>query len=986
MPVGPLESGEPGAGGATVAGALRRFWRTDPLLPLAIAGVLIVCWFTPGIVSRSDQSPSEFLEANSRRLAWIGGGLALLFLGSLGRAGDWTPPRPVRRSGGASIPPATPPAASKPSSGGPARAASKPGVVGLVLGLLLWGCGAGLLWMAFDHARHYIFGLRGMLLSLAGFGALALGAAVGSARRRRPLAIGAGALSLIGAAAMTIVVRRDTIESAMGLDGVIYLTMSMGLAVFGLAMLERPRGDADGGGWWTDLGMVLAGARSVPLWRRDAPWLLLVVASWVWLASRDLDTRPGFFTGDESLVCIYGQATFMRTILEPMASPWHSGFEPYLGCMPRGKTMTLFPDRPYWGARIYSVGMGALVQLLVFALARKFFGRTAAWLSLIVIGGSHVFQSFGRCAYTNLDSIFLPGLALMAGLGAWKTRRSSLALLAGFVAGVTVYTYPATMTAMPLLFGFLAVQFFREPATVLRRWHLVALMALGILLAREPYRIYNEAHPELQGQFRANFVFVLSKDRLEQAFAETGARNVVEVLIHRAWPAIGGFFLWPHVGLEMDFASIGMPIMDRSTLALQLLGLVGGLALWRRRVAVLSLLIWWGIVIVVGSLLTTNPPYVPRLLGALTAGAILGAMVLAGLVERSRRLGGWWLAAPLALAAFAWTGRIAHENLHHYYREHIPNTKNMGYDTVPTGMMDFIRRMPQQRSRLVYWAGGYYQYPFSGLSLFDRGFPREFFSDPRQTMIPRPDPEREWTYYVVTLPEFAEVNEKLQAAFPDAEVEEIYNFERPEKPRHLAYKVKRGTPLHRDRRPTAEAPPPGPPVDPEVEPNEFRWIPGFEELLEADERLDDYPLRDETKPAMGFTRARHEKSGRGVTWRSAPWSGSPTTPIVFAASFDLNPYVRLTASGRHLADFRPSRRDETWDLEGGGTLHFKLVNDFLGLHGVFFLRPPAGAFPAGAPLELNMKVLGGDGGASWAGVRAMPDPTGLLPPDYRPPR
>jgi len=233
-------------------------------------------------------------------------------------------------------------------------------------------------------------------------------------------------------------------------------------------------------------------------------------------------------------------------------------------------------------------------------------------------------------------------------------------------------------------------------------------------------------------------------------------------------------------------------MIDRATCTLFFLGLVGALALWRKRRIFELLILWCLLVLVFGAWLTREPPppYAPRVVVMWPAMHLLCAAVLAGLIHRAARLGGKWLALPaVALPAAALVAYIGALNVYHYHFKYLNDMTNHHYRVEPTGFEEFLRRYPKDCPMILF--GDYpHQLHNPQMAIWDTGWPRVAIIE-HDTAIPDPDPKAPVTCYVVKVPQYSDVDKRLQERFPKVKPEDIKNLYVDLPPTYRAYWVKR---------------------------------------------------------------------------------------------------------------------------------------------------------------------------------------------------
>lgn len=592
-------------------------------------------------------------------------------------------------------------------------------------------------------------------------------------RRRRTARFWAGlGLLLAGTCALAYVVR-DTRRSPLGLDGPIVFLLGLGLAVSGSALIERRRRN-----WLHDLGLTHRhGGRS--WWQRDGLWLLIFLTAWTTLQLHRLDTEPGYFNIDEGIIVNYGRATYAPVGQDALTSAWSNEFHPYLSCVPRALVHDLFPNRPFFGSRLVAVLVGTACLALVFALARLLGGSLAGWSAIFLLGFNQVFLTLARFGMTNLDTVALAGLWTLALAGAWRSRRCSLALLAGILNGLGCYLYYSALALTPIVLAALLLKFLVRPRDVALRWLLILVYVAGFGLAAAPNYVYFKASQfdQRNPDWHVNTVLLLSRQNLESSFRDTSTDSVIGLMKAYAWPALGGMLLWPHKGAPADYFYKQLPIFDRGVAALMLAGLGGVLVLWRRRMILMVVGLWFLCGGLLPSLLTLHAPYAPRLVIALTAGCILAGWVLGATVRRARRVAGWPLAAPLMLLVVVWTGVVSAQHASHYYGSFAKDRTQFWYTGMPWGLVDFLKTFPRDASMVYYARGPYNQFYNSVIKMMDSGFPRQTFTS--EVPLPPPSLATRRTAYVFELPTFGGLAQSFGQMHPEVPPTDLRNPYRP---------------------------------------------------------------------------------------------------------------------------------------------------------------------------------------------------------------
>lgn len=171
-----------------------------------------------------------------------------------------------------------------------------------------------------------------------------------------------------------------------------------------------------------------------------------------------LDTVPPGWRDDE-LINIHALSGELLQGRFPLYFTGASGHEPLYHFLLAGVHAVL-GFNPL-SSLILSAALGTLTTALTYALARRLFGRTVAFVASLALTTSFWSLMYSRIA---LRHISLPPLALLAfhllwravgksQIPNWKSQIGRFTLL-GLVVGVSLYTYPAARMLLVLLIAF----------------------------------------------------------------------------------------------------------------------------------------------------------------------------------------------------------------------------------------------------------------------------------------------------------------------------------------------------------------------------------------------------------------------------------------------------------------------------------------------------------------------------------------------------
>ncbi|PID87233.1 MAG: hypothetical protein CSB13_00420 [Chloroflexi bacterium] len=302
-----------------------------------------------------------------------------------------------------------------------------------------------------------------------------------------------------------------------------------------------------------------------------------------------------------------------------------------------------------WGqttqaVRVMAAVVGSLTVVAVYLLADCWFGRQvgllAAWLWAITLWPVHL----SRIGLRAITMIPLFALTFWLGTLAFRKQKWWLWLLAGFVYGLSFYTYLAvrfTPVLLGVLFLYLLWRGYGQrlwPGIAWFGWGAgVALWPLAMLFVQEPSLILG----------RTGQVSILSPEINHGDWAGTLVRQIGLGL---------GMFIWRGDTI-LRHNPAGRPVFDWLMALPFLIGVGWSVVNWKRPPA-MALLLWVGMMLW-PTILAEDAPHFLRAVGVLPAVLIFPALGLAWL-WRWQRLPDWLrqgVVVLLAAGSLLWTMR-----------------------------------------------------------------------------------------------------------------------------------------------------------------------------------------------------------------------------------------------------------------------------------------------------------------------------------------
>lgn len=299
---------------------------------------------------------------------------------------------------------------------------------------------------------------------------------------------------------------------------------------------------------------------------------------------------------------------------------------PTLGYLPPALTMMLFGDGLV-GLNASGVIAGLLVISGVYLLGRDLFhprvGLFAA--ALLTISYTHLAAS-RQSSY--IDPVpFLVFSVYFLLLGLREDRRWAL-VASGTVAALCFQMYSSGRILAPIVtFLFLHLLLFNR--TWLRqRGREVALWVLATLITLGPMLVVfvRDSHTLMR---RTGEVFILNPAIIQHQKGVYQTDSLGVILLEQARHSALMFHSYWDTGTQF---ALRVPFLDPFTGVLFTLGVGYALVRWRRTGPAL-LLLWTTLVVLLGAVLTANPPYWPHLIVLLPPAALFAALALNQLYE-----------------------------------------------------------------------------------------------------------------------------------------------------------------------------------------------------------------------------------------------------------------------------------------------------------------------------------------------------------------
>lgn len=424
---------------------------------------------------------------------------------------------------------------------------------------------------------------------------------------------------------------------------------------------------------------------------RAALFLILVVAAVLRLWR--LAEWPAQVHGDEAACGIEARRILAGEVPNLLGVGWYD--IPYISFAISAAFMAVFGD-DLGGLRMASAVQGVASVAVLHALIRRLHGVRAALLAAALLAVSHWHIHFSRVGTDYMQASFAVLLALFYFVRARQDGRTGDWLLAGYSLGLACTVYFAGRVAVLIVGVLLAWEWFDDRAAARRLATGVAVMAIGGLLFVAPTVAVVARQPQALTE-RAGSIFVLAPANLEHSAAAIGDGHggVAAVLMMQVGNSLSAFN-WR--GERSEQHAHRAPLLDFVTAALFAAGAIAVTARCRRRDLRL-VAVWFWSSMVLGSILTVDAMFSPRMIAALPAVLVFPALLLDGIAGsaetafgRRGRNAAVFLVAAVLMAATA-------GNLHDYFVLHIERLQPAG---PPTILARFVASVNDRYRAYVY--------------------------------------------------------------------------------------------------------------------------------------------------------------------------------------------------------------------------------------------------------------------------------------------
>jgi 4-amino-4-deoxy-L-arabinose transferase-like glycosyltransferase len=345
--------------------------------------------------------------------------------------------------------------------------------------------------------------------------------------------------------------------------------------------------------------------------------LLLILMLAFALRTIALSTHPYPWSGDEASIGSEAMRIINGDVTNFFATGWSS--QPNWSFVPTAITQIIF-GKNILAIRLTSVLAGTLAVLFTYLTGRELFNPTIALMAAAFLATLPYNLHFSRIGVNNVIDSLMSALVFWLLAKALRKDDPRWYYVTGAVAGLCIYTYAGTrlvaiLGATTLL--FLAI---RQRGYLYTHWRHLAAFGIAGVVSAAPQAAFFARHPDIFIG-RLGQEGILFNGWLTQHSIETG-KSVFAILLDQFTRTTMVFIAAPASGI---FFNSPYPYLTVLGSLLFLLGMAYALA-YPFKTQHFILLLWFWAVVLLGGILTLNPPANTRLV--MTTPAVVSLMAL----------------------------------------------------------------------------------------------------------------------------------------------------------------------------------------------------------------------------------------------------------------------------------------------------------------------------------------------------------------------
>ena len=344
----------------------------------------------------------------------------------------------------------------------------------------------------------------------------------------------------------------------------------------------------------------------------------------------DLTNHPYPWSGDEASIGLEGRRILNGEVTDFFDTGW-SG-QPNWSFLPTALSMRIFGENII-GIRMVSAMAGLLAVVFVYLLGKEMFNKQVGLLAAAFLAVYPIHVHFSRIGVNNINDSFMVVLVLWLVMRAARTGKLSDYVLAGVAAGLTMYTYVGTRLVLVLAIGALVYLAIARRDFVRTNAKGLALFLVAVIITAAPITYFFVNHRDIflgrisqEGILFNGWLFSHAQQTGQSIFSVLSDQVSSSTLVFISQGATGLFYNSPYPYLTV-FGAI-----------LFLLGMFYAITKLRHSPNVI-LLAWFWSVVLLGGVLTLNPPSNTRMVMTGPAVALFVAIGLWQLGQVLERVG-----------------------------------------------------------------------------------------------------------------------------------------------------------------------------------------------------------------------------------------------------------------------------------------------------------------------------------------------------------
>jgi hypothetical protein len=314
----------------------------------------------------------------------------------------------------------------------------------------------------------------------------------------------------------------------------------------------------------------------------------------------------------------------------------------------------VFSD-PVVGIRWPNAVLGSLGVLLLFVLGRELFGVRAGAIAAVLLSFTFLHVEFSRDGIHNIQAPTAFTLTMLLLVLALRRGGALTALLLGLSCALDYQVYWGARVATLCAAAYVVYYFFVDRETLLSRWQEAIWALLGFLIGFLPvFAVYHWDLSLLLQRERQQSLFSTQPGVQQHLRSLYGHTSDLHIVWLQFWRTVSTFNYTPDASPQIGWPG---PMLDWITAALLPASVAFAALNIRRRECVLVLM--WAVAGVAAGVISSDPPWWPRLLVMLPAALLLIAVLLDRCVELmsgvlgGRRIAWAWIAVAITASCIA---------------------------------------------------------------------------------------------------------------------------------------------------------------------------------------------------------------------------------------------------------------------------------------------------------------------------------------------